>query len=415
MSLIATGSPLHCFTMPVSDDSNSSGIPARVLWQICGGVLIVVALVSVGSGVFDSSQPVSKAGRPPQASEATTAPAPPSPPKAPPLPAFAVDPADLEREAEVRLEPALYQYGYLRPGEVMTQTVRLTNLDAAPIRLKGTWRGCSCTTLDVKPQVLQPGESIDVPATMTAGLTPTTKTSSVKLELVGRPPIVMPVEGEIIRGVRARPRDIDTYRYRGPEGNSVPTGRIVLDAPEGPAFRVLSVNCEPIESTTSPTQVVNWDVSAYDPTTGLDDAGEMVPRFWLVETDHPETPVIELSVRHRAIRPVPRGDRPWFFVEQRVNVGGIKAGGWGEFTLPVKWAGGKVGVSDTLRAVTSQSDAFTAELVANQPKGRESLATIRITPNPGTEGPFHGLVTIVGDSFEAPLDVIGHAQRTSSK
>jgi hypothetical protein len=414
MELIATGSPLHCLTMPVSDDSNSSGIPARVLWQICGGFLIVVALVSVGSGLFDSSQPASKPVRPPQASAATPAKAS-QPPKAPPTPAFAAAPADLEREPQVRLEPAIYQYGYLRPGEVMTQTVRLTNLDSAPIRLKGTWRGCSCTTLDVSPQVLQPGESIDVPATMTAGLTPTTKTSSVKLELVGRPPVVLPVEGEIIRGVRAKPRDINTYQYRGPEGNSVPTGRIVLDAPEGPAFRVLSVNGEPIESATSPTHVVTWDVSAYDPTTGLNDAGEMVPSFWLVETDHPETPVIELTVRHRAIRPVPRGDRPWFFVEQRINVGGIKAGGWGEFTLPVKWVGGKVGVGDTLRAVASQSDAFTAELVANQPKGRDSLATVRITPNAGVEGPFHGLVTFMGDSFEASLDVIGHAQRTSSK
>jgi len=68
-----------------------------------------------------------------------------------------------------------------------------------------------------------------------------------------------------------------------------------------------------------------------------------------------------------------------------------------------------------LRAVASQSDAFTAELVANQPKGRDSLATVRITPNAGVEGPFHGLVTFMGDSFEASLDVIGHAQRTSSK
>jgi hypothetical protein len=141
----------------------------------------------------------------------------------------------------------------------------------------------------------------------------------------------------------------------------------------------------------------------------------MVPKFWLVETDHPETPVIELTVRHRAIRPVPRGDRPWFFVEQRINVGGIKAGGWVEFTLPVKWIGGKVGVGDTLQAVCSQSDAFKSKLVSNQPKGRSSLATVRITPNPGIEGPFHGLVTIVGDSFEATLDVIGHAQRTSSQ
>ncbi len=406
--------------MPVSDDTGGGGIPGRVLLQIGGGLLVAAALVALGSGAFDgdSKSPTS----PPVAPQATKAatpaaqPAAPDPPKSLPAPPERTpDPAAAERAVEVSLDPPSYAFGFLRPEEIRTRTVTLTNLDADPIRLKGTWRGCSCTTLDLTPQVLQPGQSIEVPATLTAGLTPTTKTSSVKLEVAGRPPIALPVEGEIIRGVRARPRDIDTYRYRGPEGNYIPRGRIVLDAPEGPDFKVLSVNGEPVDSTVTSQHVIPWDVSEWDATTGLNSDGAPIAEFWLVETDHPETPVLEIPVRHRTNRPTPRGDRPWFFIEQRVNVGGIPVGGSGEFTLPIKWTGGKVGRDDTILGVTSGSDHFRADLISDVPKGRESLATILITPLPGTEGPFQGTITIQGESFEAPLPVIGHAERVATR
>ncbi len=400
---------LRC--MPVSDDTSGGGIPGRILLQIGGGLLIAAALVALGSGAFDRSpQPQTVASVPTDTPPPST---PPPPVAQKPAPAAADESSD--EAVQVSLDPPVYEFGYLRPGEARTRSLTLTNLDAAPIRLKGTWRGCSCTTLDLSPGMLQPGQSLVVPATLTAGLTPTTKTSTVKLEVAGRPPIVLPVEGEIIRGVRARPRDIDTYRYRGPEGNYIPNGRIVLDAPEGPDFRILSVNGTTVDSSMASQHVIPWDVSGWDPTTGLDQHGAVIPAFWLVETDHPETPVLEIPVRHRAHRPTPRGDRPWFFVEQRVNVGGIPSGGSGEFTLPIKWAGGNVGRDDTITRVSSSSDLFRADLISNVPQGRESLASILVTPLPGTKGPFQGEITIHGEAFEAALPIVGHAARSNPK
>ncbi|MDP7029984.1 MAG: DUF1573 domain-containing protein [Phycisphaerales bacterium] len=397
--------------MPASEDHRGGGIPGRVLLQIGGALVLAAALVALGTGAFDAETP-----RPPARVEAPSpAPKPATTPVATPPVETPTTPESSDREVQVKLDPPTYEFGFLRPQEARTRTLTLTNLDADPIRLKGTWRGCSCTTLGVSPGVLLPGQSIDVPATLTAGLTPTTKTSTVKLEVVGRPPIVLPVEGEIIRGVRARPRDIDTYRYRGPEGNYIPSGRIVIDAPEGPEFRVLSVNGRPVDSAAATQHVIPWDVGGWDATTGLNAAGEPIAEFWLVETDHPETPVLEIPVRHRANRPTPRGDRPWFFVEQRVNVGGIPSGGSGSFTLPIKWTGGKVGVDDTITGVSADSELFRADLISNEPDGRESQATILVTPLPGTEGPFQGTITIHGAAFDAELPVIGHAARVGPR
>jgi hypothetical protein len=121
---------------------------------------------------------------------------------------------------------------------------------------------------------------------------------------------------------------------------------------------------------------------------------------------------MEIMVRHRGNRPEPRGERPWFFVEQRVNVGGIPRGQAGEFVLPIKWAGGKPNTGDRLVAAHAESEAFSASLVNAAPQGRETLATIRIRPSDGYEGPFAGPVVIEGEHFVASVPVVGHAARS---
>jgi len=374
--------------------------------QLSMAAVLIGAVALLGSGVLEGDGPRAVPD-PPEEPGAPRATQPAASPEAAPQPGPGAD-----VEVEVALVPEAYEFGFLRPTEAVTRTLTLTNLESTPIRLNGVARGCTCTKLQVRPQVLKPGQSIEVPATLTAGLTPTSKDSSMKLEVVGRPPIVLPVKGEIIRGVRARPRDIDTYRYRGAEGNYIPRGRILLDAPEGPAFRILSVNGEPRETALAARHAVDWDVSAYDPVTGLNARGEMIPRVWLVETDHPETPVMEVMVRHRAHRVTPVKDRPWFFIEQRVNVGGIPQGGVGSFTLPVKWQGGKPKPA-SITGARSESTAFTASLVGHTQEGRESNATVQITPAAGVEGPFEGLVTLVGTDHEWAIPVVGHAARTT--
>ncbi|MCH2141920.1 MAG: DUF1573 domain-containing protein [Phycisphaerales bacterium] len=386
--------------MRSSDDSSGGGLSTRAALQLVAAAVILVALVGLSGGFFGSS---SGPSAPPRV---TSSP----PPKAtlpqPGLASAVTATGESDAPVSVTLEPSSYAFGFLRPSEVRSRTLVVTNRESQPIRLKGTWKGCSCTTLDVQAGLLGPGESREVTATLTAGLTPTTKDSSVKLEVTGRPPIVLPMTGEIIRGVRARPRDISTYAYRGAEGNYRPRGSVTLDAPEGVPFRILAINGQPQQTEPSLQHTVVWDVSQYDATTGLDADGELVPRFWLVETDHPDTPVMELRVSHRASRIPPRGDRPWFFTELYVNAGPAGEDGNAVFTLPIKGLSGLKANADTIRGVRSLSDEFTARLRSLRLEGRDVMAEIVLTPVSDAVGAIKGQIMIEGEQWQAPLHVV---------
>ncbi len=390
---------------PTQEESPERLSP-RVILQVVAAAVIVIALVALAGGYFDQSpspRPV-RAITPPPPIASTQAPVPaPSP----------VPAAEDDSPVSATLDPPTYEFGFLRPSESRTRTLTVTNRETMPIRLKGTWRGCTCTTLDVQAGLLEPGESREVAATLTAGLTPTTKDSTVKLEVVGRPPIILPMKGEIIRGVRARPRDISTYSYRGAEGNYRPRGAVTLDAPEGVPFRILAINGEPQSTEPSLQHVIPWDVTAFDATSGLDPLGQSVPRFWLIETDHPDTPVMELRVSHRANAIEPRGDRPWFFTELYVNAGGVGPDGSAIFTLPIKGLSGLNASKDIIEGVRSDSEQFSAKLRSIKPEGRDLLAEIAITPSPGTRGAIEGDLIVEGKQFSAPLRIIATTGRAA--
>lgn len=391
---------VHCPPMTSKETSSGGGLSPRAVVQLIAAGVILVALVALAGGFFDQP-PVRKPAVPsrPKAPVKT-----PASQAVPPLPGAAT--VENDTPVSVTLDPPTYAFGYLRPGEVRSRTLTVTNREMQPIRLKGTWKGCSCTTLDVQAGLLEPGASRQVTATLTAGLTPTTKDSTVKLEVVGRPPVVLPMTGEIIRGVRARPRDISTYAYRGAEGNYRPRGVVNLDAPEGVPFRILAINGVPQQTEPSLQHSVAWDVGDYDATTGLDANGQTVPRFWIVETDHPDTPVMELRVSHRANQIQPRGDRPWFFTELYVNAGAPGPDGAAVFTLPIKGLSGPKASLDSIQRVRSLSDQFTAQLRSLRVDGRDLLAEIAVTPQSDAIGAISGDLMIEGDNYEAPLHVI---------
>lgn len=389
--------------------------------QLIVAAVLILVLVAVGLDISLDDAARGPQPAPPQAVSADrstpatpeSAPAPSPTAKTPASLADAgsLDAALAEVDVEVTLDPPAYDYGYLRPNAVTTRTVTLTNREALPIRLPGSARGCSCTKLDLQPMLLGPGESVAIPATMTAGLTPTSKDSSMKVEVAGRPPIKIPVKGEIIRGLRVSPRDITTYQYGGSDDVYRSIGRLRVDAPEGRRFSILSVNGEPKNTPPLQMHVVDWDVRDYDKATGLNAQGEMVPRFWLIETDHPETPVMEVPVRHRGHQLHRREkERPWFFVETRVNVGAVDADGVARVEVPVKGVRGE----DPIIAIESRSDLFTARKGATRRRDRDLMMTVEITPAPGVEGPFWGEVEFVSDTFRAPLPVIAFVPRSSS-
>jgi len=296
----------------------------------------------------------------------------------------------------------------------------VTNEGHEPIRFTGSMKGCSCTTVDVAAVELQPGETLPFSATMTAGLTPTSKSSKISLVLEDHVPISVPTDGEIVRGIRVTPRRMGAVNRnrQDPEapGTAASLRRIRFDAPEGRPFRILRV--DGVDAATFPLGAgllqpkpvhtfIFDDFSQFDPETGLDAKGTPIKLFRLVETDHPDAAVIEVPVDHpmRIAQMQPRGSRPWFFVENRFVADTVAPGGSAIVDVPllvdprVPW--------EPPTAVRSLSDAFDARLVELEPNGKKQRARIEVTPTLATDGAYIGDLEFESANFSMTVPLIG--------
>ena len=93
----------------------------------------------------------------------------------PPAPLSAGDEND--PVALVSILPEGFDFGVMKPGSLTRRTVELKNESPSAIRILGTKRTCSCTTVEMNPGLLQPGASMPLTAIMAADLTPKDKNS----------------------------------------------------------------------------------------------------------------------------------------------------------------------------------------------------------------------------------------------
>jgi len=410
----STPSPTTLGGMPEPAQS-SSFIKGAVPWVVLLGAVAIVTAFAL-----DLDSPPRRASGPATAGATSTAGVTEVAPRSP-TPVAAPSPTALSSTA---IEPAELDYGTLKPGEVKTLNGLIRNTGTMPIEFTGEMKGCSCTTVDIPKGIVQPGGSIGYSATLTAGLTPTTKKSSISLVLASHQPVRIPVDGEIIRGIRVSPRRINAVSIdpADPE-QRVPAKirRIQLQSPTNTPFRILRIDGRPVEEFPGGSRMLNPvpqhnfifdDFSQYDAVTGLDPNGDMLSFFRLIETDHPGAAVVEVPVDHpaRIAQLEPRGQRPWLFVENRVVVPSVEPGGVAIFELPVKVIGSANG--ERIVAVTSESpELFEAELLSVRNEGREWRVRFKIVPLQQYDGAYLGKVRLHSPKFSAPLPIIGAVQR----
>jgi hypothetical protein len=316
-------------------------------------------------------------------------------------------------------------FGWLAPGEVRRVEAVVTNTGDTPIAFTGNMKGCSCTSIEIEAGPLQPGASRPFAAIMTAGLTPTTKKSSLKLLLSTHAAIRIPVDGNIVRGLHVLPLRLAATNNNpdDPTGDKIPAKvrRVTFRSPTQTPFRVLSIDGLPVGSFPLGDQLgqprpdhafLFDDFDQYDPVTGLDARGEMIPLFRLIETDHPGAEVIEVPIDHPARRATieRRGDRPWLFIENRYVVGPVTPGGSTVFEIPISWApspGANVSSNEMVNAVESLSSELHAELLSVRKDGRKWKIQIRVTPTRTDDGTYMGRIRMHSDNYNASVPVIG--------
>ena len=291
----------------------------------------------------------------------------------------------------VVIEPAQIDFGRLAAGESRTGKFVVRNDGPAPVRIASAFPSCKCTAVtDVAGRELVAGGSLEISATLEAPRAPGPKDAKIFVVLEGASqPMVARMEGVVTWPVQPEPPYVDALQGRT-------TGTVRLASTDGRPFRVLGVDGHPAGDRDRPAaaqQQVAWDVRT-PPEGGL--------RQWmLVETDHPEAPLIPLRIRHEStgVRFDPgAGERGWFLPENVVLCGKPRPGETLQRTLvlengtprgkprPKGW--------DQVQEVRSLDPRVKVEVAAAQPRGDSVLLTLRVVFEPGASGFVHLPVAI---------------------
>ena len=132
------------------------------------------------------------------------------------------------------------------------------------------------------------------------------------------------------------------------------------------------------------------------------------PLWWVVETDHPDCPVLPLRIRHGCtalIADTAVEQRGWLFYVYMVNAGSVTAGTSVDLDVDVRRLYERP--SCGINAVESLTPDATAEFLGMlEPPGESSTVRFRFTPRAGTSGLMYAMVdfkSLTGDKAIAVI------------
>lgn len=229
----------------------------------------------------------------------------------------------------LRASPEKVELGVIRPQGKKTGTVTLTNTGAETLKIARVNSSCSCTVADLPKRELAPGESVELTATLDAGEFIGSMQRTVRVYVEGyAPPYEIWVTADVAYDIKADPVFVGAFQSDN--------GEVKVTEINGKPFRVLSVNnqaasykdFDPAKDEPRSEYTLLWNVRGVD--------AKDLPQWWVVETDHPEAPVVDLRVLHPAIMPRPDPRRAWQLGADRSILGYVQAGVPTTFTINVK-------------------------------------------------------------------------------
>lgn len=299
--------------------------------------------------------------------------------------------------APVVFDPPVVDLGYILPNQTANTIIQVRNIGAEPLKITLVKPSCTCTTLeDLTGTVIPPGESVPLTAQLKARSKPSPMTSSITFLFEGYPESSqISISAVVARPIRTVPQIFNL-------ATGELSGQVVVESNDGRPFTISAANRRPPEyigfdpATDEPRNayVLEWDVSQYTQQT--------MPGWWVIETDHPECPVVDVWVRHRWNRPEGAQGRRWFVLTQHVVIDGIKAGEYAEFKVEITKLG-----RDDIYSVHSLSKEFDAKLVLIKRDGVDAEVTVRISPAAGHHGLLYGTIEFISRAHYQKLTVIG--------
>ncbi len=263
-------------------------------------------------------------------------------------------------------------FGIVPPGKKINHSFFLVNPTDAPVLVRKVQPTCQCTTAgSIEGKTIPAHGTLEMPVTLQIPSTTGIKKAAVNMILSTGVGPRLTLSAEAAYAVRTIPPFVNAYDR--PENIS---GVIVLESNDGKPFHVLSVaKVKPVILTGAGVgdEPINKHVIRYD-FSKL--ACKDMPKWLLIETDHPGAPLIEIRVRHRCTKLKHQNDPQSIslnFDGWIANAGLLKPGEPAAFSVELKdFAAGRID------AVVSASPGFKADLI-EQRRGDGDRLQVRLS------------------------------------
>ena len=300
----------------------------------------------------------------------------------------------------VEIVPNILDFGFIPPNEDAEGSAKIFNRGTEPLMILAAEPSCKCTTLsDLGGTTIPPGESVDLAAVLEGAPNTGPKTASIKVLFDGYSVVeVVDLKAEITLPIRAIPPHINAVRNQNRQG------RIVVEAIDGEPFSICSFHGLP------PTYL-GFDPATDEPRSqyilsfDLDRLPAPYPRYLVIETDRPETPMIDVYLRHETTLPKPNRNLR-MAGGFRFPLGLIKQGSFVDFEVRFDT------VSSPIATVISESPDCRAQMLGITTEETEdgiiTLVKIRVTPASDYVGVLYAsLSAMTADGQTAPFHVFG--------
>lgn len=361
--------------------------------------ILALLLVAI-TGCSDSPASGDSAAQPAGQSKPTNATSPPTRPIANAPPRAGLPP--------VRFDPPSLQFGILAPGVVAQGTTRIYNDGPEPVRITRSITSCGCTSAErLDGRVIQPGAFTEFGTSMEMKPGLGFKKEKVTINFDGwQQPYIYYYEAEVALAVRVDPPYIGRVRRPDDSFVQVQQGRVEVVSQDGRPFRILAahgqapsyVEFDPAVDAPRSEYTIHWNLNQF--------GGRKIPWFWVLETDHPDAPVVDTRIQHTSTRAqrVPR--RPWQPKGQRVLLGEIVNGQPMQVTIKHEFNAGRTPVPATAR-VRGNSSVLDVRLLSAERDGQFLKLHLELTPINAPPGLFYETVEVGSAGFLTDLRVIG--------
>jgi hypothetical protein len=314
----------------------------------------------------------------------------------------------------VIVEPTSIDLGIVSPGSTVSGSAMIKNVGGESLRILTSKSSCQCTVVDLANTVIDPNQTIEVPAQFDPGTQFGKRTATITLVFEGYDDLVeISLSAEVAFAVRTVPSIITRQIPYTQRFTDKPT--YLVEALDGRPFHVLRVQDEaptfvdfdPETDEARNAYKLYFDFKRYDSQLCIDEQGRPMPSYLAIETDHPGCPILDVRLKHNCTaHEVPVQGQNWVLADRRALLGLMEPGSSKEFDVPLRWARDTEAIH-VIDSVVSESPQFFAELVDVYEKHDTFWYRVRITPTGHHRGLLYGTVRFRSLQHDMAMTVIG--------